>query len=78
MKTIEVKKIWFGDETYKKPKITLRSYQLNGGDIKVIHAGKHMILTAAELKNPVGKRFFRSKIGAQDYYLLDYLWKPNE
>jgi len=79
MKTIQVKKLWFGDETRKQPKVTLRSYQVNvNASVKVEYEGASMVLTPDQLKNPVGKRFFKSKIGSQDYYLWDYLWKPDD
>lgn len=77
MKRIKIKKLWFGDAD-KVAKVTLRSYQLPKGPVEVVFEDKSMILTEKDLKSPVGKRFFKSKIGAQDYYLLDYKWEPND
>jgi len=78
---LQVKKIWYGDSSYGKAKITLRSYWVNeairkGHSIDVIYNDRHMILTPRKLKSPVGERIFKSKIGAEDYSLLDYFWQP--
>jgi hypothetical protein len=78
-----VKKIWYGDETYQKAKITLRSYWVDQAvrgkqDIEVRYDGKYMTLSPRRLKRPLGKRFFKSKIGKDDYELLDYSWKPDQ
>jgi hypothetical protein len=79
MKTIQIKKLWFGDETRKEPKATLRSYQVNLNEpVRVVYKDMFMILEPKQLKEPVGKRFFKSKIGAEDYYLYDYPWRPND
>lgn len=77
-----VKKIWYGDSTYRKAKITLRSYWVNKAirnkeEVKVTYQGRSMVLTPRKLKNPIGRRLFKSKIGKQDYELLDYKWSPN-
>ena len=79
----EVKKIWYGDDVSHKAKITLRSYVVNMAvrnkdEIKVVHNGRSLVLSVRKLKNPIGCRFFKSKIGKQDYMLLDYKWKPKE
>jgi hypothetical protein len=83
MITQEVKKIWYGDATYLKAKITLRSYWVNRAiadneEIKVVYKDRSMVLTPRKLKNPISRRLFKSKIGRGDYELLDYKWTPNE
>ena len=80
---ISVKKIWYGDGTYQQAKITLRSYWVdkairNNEDIKVTFKARSMTLTSHILKKPVGRRFFHSKIGSDNYELLDYFWRPND
>ena len=81
MITQEVKKLWFGDESHGKPKVTLRSLWVDKAikekqDMKVVYGDRYMILTSRELKKPAGERFFKSKIGKEDYSLLDYYWNP--
>jgi hypothetical protein len=80
---IHVKKIWYGDKTYGTAKITLRDYWIkkairNKEDIIVEYMDRSMKLTPRKLKNPIGKRPVKSKIGLSDYELWDYYWKPKE
>lgn len=79
----KVKKIWYGDDTYQKAKITLRDYWVNKAikentPIEVVYVDRHMLLTPRKLRKPISERSFKSKIGASDYKLLDYFWKPED
>ena len=79
----EVKKIWYGDDTYQKAKITLRDYWVRKAirldkNIKVVYKNRYMILTPRKLRNPISERLFKSKIGASDYKLLDFFWNPTD
>lgn len=83
MKTVHIKKLWFGDETHRVPKVTLRSYWCTDAikkrtPLQVVYNNESMTLTPQELFKPLSTRFVKSKIGKSDYELWDFLWNPEE
>ena len=77
MKITKVKKLWHGD-------ISVRDYIVKEAikkreDLKIIFNGQEMIIGWDKLlEGKKSKEIFKSKHTNLEYYLIDYLWKPNQ
>ena len=75
----KVKKLWHGD-------ISVRDYIIKKAinkkeDLKIIltKTGEEMVIDWDKLfKGKRNKEIFKSKHNSLEYYLIDYLWKPEQ
>ena len=79
MKTTKVKKLWHGDISVRD--YIVREAIIKREDLKVVFTktGEEMIIDWDKLwEGKDNKEIFKSKHSSLEYYLIDYLWKPNQ
>ena len=77
MKTAKIKRLWHGFASIRdyiiKDSIKKRE------DLKVIFNGQEMTINWDKLcEGKDNKEIFKSKHNDLEYYLIDYLWKPEQ
>ncbi len=79
MKITKVKKLWHGDISVRD--YIVKEVIVKREDLKVVltKTGQEMIINWDRLwEGKKNKEIFKSKHNDLEYYLIDYLWKPEQ